>query len=287
MIERASASHRVTGKAAVKGVSARFWRAVRERVNLLDLVGDFHEAIDLIETPEMLSSHLEILCGFAGIRYFAVTHHVSFSRSQAAGIHLHNYPVHFARFHDQQGLGVRDPVHRTSQLRGAGFFWSELPRLIALTTDDYAVLDRAEQAGIGPGYTVPIHVPGEFSGSCSFAMSKGLVFPRNLLAIVQALGAFAFEAARHLQIAPETRRVCQGRLTERERQIVVSIGQGKAEKQIARLLGISPSTVNDHLKHARLRCGVHKSSMLVYCGLLSGSITYSELIDPDYPVFTG
>lgn len=256
-------------------------------MDLLELIGDFHEAIDLIDSPELLSSHLEVICGLAGIRYFAITHHIDFGRSQAAGIHLHNYPSHLAQFHDQQGFGVRDPVHRTSQLRAAGFFWSELPRLVALTSDDNELLDRAERAGIGPGYTVPINVPGEFSGSCSFAMSKGLVFPRGISAIVQALGAFAFEAARHLHSAPEIHRVRQGRLTERERQIVVAIGQGKAEKQIARRLGISPSTVNDHLKHARLRCGVHKSSMLVYCGLLSGSISYSELIDPGYPVFTG
>lgn len=256
-------------------------------MELLDIISEFHDAIDLIDSKEVLLAHLETMCGLAGIRYFAATHHVSFSQSQASGVHLHNYPDHFARFHDMQGVGVRDPVHRASQLRAAGFFWSDLPRLISLTADDHAVLDRAERAGIGAGYTVPIHVPGEFSGSCSFAMSQGLVFPRRLLAIVQALGAFAFEAARHLQVAPTTRRVCQGRLTERERQIVVSIGQGKPEKQIARILGISPSTVNDHLKHARLRCGVHKSSMLVYCGLLSGSITYSELIDPGYPVSTG
>ncbi|WP_119036453.1 autoinducer binding domain-containing protein [Hephaestia caeni] len=37
----------------------------------------------------------------------------------------------------------------------------------------------ARDAGIGDGYTVPYHVPGERSGSCSFAVDLGERFPRS------------------------------------------------------------------------------------------------------------
>jgi hypothetical protein len=36
--------------------------------------------------------------------------------------------------------------------------------------------------------------------------------------------------------------------------------------------------VNAHLANARARFGVHKSGMLVICGLLSGSISYNEIL---------
>jgi LuxR family quorum-sensing system transcriptional regulator CciR len=256
-------------------------------VSLLELIGDFYETIDLLESPEQLSAHLETICGLAGLRYFAITHHVDFGHDTNAGIHVHNYPRHFADFHDTSGLGARDPVHRASQLRVAGFHWEALSTIVALTAEDVAVLERAERAGIGPGYTVPVHIPGEFSGSSSFAVSRGLAFPRTAVPVVEALGGFAFEAARRLQTSPPRSRRPIARLTDREREIVVCLGQGKPEKQIARILGISPWTVNDHLKHARARCGVQKSALLVVVGLLSGSITYAEIIEPRHPVPTG
>ena len=40
-------------------------------------------------------------------------------------------------------------------------------------------------------------------------------------------------------------------LTERERQIVILLGQGLAPKQIARLLNLRVSTVRQHLFEAR------------------------------------
>ncbi len=40
-------------------------------------------------------------------------------------------------------------------------------------------------------------------------------------------------------------------LTDRERQIVIMLGQGLAPKQIARHLGIRPATVRQHLFEAR------------------------------------
>jgi LuxR family quorum-sensing system transcriptional regulator CciR len=68
--------------------------------------------------------------------------------------------------------------------------------MIRLTPSDRSVLAQARIVGIGDGFTVPTHVPGEITGSCSFAMDSGEPFPRQLHSIAQILGAFAFEAAR-------------------------------------------------------------------------------------------
>jgi DNA-binding CsgD family transcriptional regulator len=59
---------------------------------------------------------------------------------------------------------------------------------------------------------------------------------------------------------------------------VIGLGHGMSEKEVARRLEIAPATVNDHLKHARARFGVRKSSLLIVCGLLTGAIGYSELL---------
>lgn len=233
----------------------------------------------MFDTQESLFSAISAISAQAGFSYFALSHHGDFTSARPELIHLHNYPPAFAAFHDSGGLGMRDPVHRASQLRGSGFLWSALPDLLhQLTDDDRLILAQAEAAGIGPGYTRPFHVPGERSGSTSFAVRRGLAFSKCQIPIAEALGAFAFEAARALSGRRDRVWLSQGWLTDRERQIVIWLGHGKGEKEIARRLGISHTTVNDHLKHARARYGVHKSSLLIICALLTGAIGFSELL---------
>jgi len=245
---------------------------------LLDLIAGFSEAPYMFDTQDMLSGALSSICRQADFSFFAICDHGDFANPREDLVHIHNYPADFAAFHDSQGLGARDPVHRMSQLRGSGFLWSRLPELLPMNDEDRDVFARAEAAGIGPGYTRPFHVPGRRSGSSSFAMSAGLPFPRNRITIAEALGAFAFEAASTMVRPREPSWIRQGWLTPRERQIVTWLGHGQSEKEIGRRLGISPVTVNDHLKHARSRFGVRKSSLLVVCALLTGAIGYSELL---------
>ncbi|RYF46367.1 MAG: LuxR family transcriptional regulator, partial [Cytophagaceae bacterium] len=256
-------------------------------MHLQTIVADFYDVMDLIDTPERLSSLMSGLCGIAGIPYFALTHHVDFNQHSSGAVHLHNYPADFAQYYHQNGLMIRDPVHRVSQLRSVGFTWSTLPTLIPLTAGDTNFLQEAHHAGLGLGYTVPIHVPGEHTGSCSFAVAPAAEFPRQNIPLLEASGRFAFEAARRLAGTSAIHNKYHAHLTEREREIVILLGHDKSEKEIARILNISPDTVNDHLKHARHRFGVRKSMLLVICGLVTGAITWSDLVyRSPIPVFT-
>ena len=257
-------------------------------MHIQTMISDFYDLMELIDTPDRLSYLITEFCNAAGIRYFALTHHVDFSTNPIGCVHMHNYPPDFARYYHENGLMTRDPVHRFSQLRGAGFAWSSLSSFMNLNSGDADFFQEARHAGIGTGYTVPIHMPGEHTGSCSFAVAPDVVFPRENIPLVEALGRFAFESARRIAGTKAILAKFHAHLTEREREIVILLGHDKSEKEIARILGISPDTVNDHLKHARQRFGVRKSTLLVICGLITGSITWSDLIDRSpLPVFTG
>lgn len=254
-------------------------RALAETGAMLNIVQRFHDVIELFDSLESVSQAVAAVCKLAGFRYFAIAHHDHWQPDRGEVLRVHNYPADWAAWFDAHGLGSRDPVHRASQSRNSGFGWWTLDHLIDLTPDDHKVRAMAQDAGIGDGYTVPYHVPGERSGSCSFAVEPGVRFPRDQIPLAQALGSFAFEAARNLVAAPPSRRRRAVRLTQREREIVVCLGQGKQEKEIARHLDISPTTVNAHLKNARTRYGISKSSPLVVWGLFTGSITYGEILD--------
>lgn len=254
-------------------------------MEVLELINDLYGEMERIDTLDRLLAGLTSICGAAGIPYLAVMHHLDFSHGQSGALHLHTYPQRFAAFHDSHGMGVRDPVHRLSRSRNTGFLWSAESSLLSRTKEDRDLFERAEDADIGDGYTVPVHRFGGLSGSCSFAVAAGVPFPRSFIPLAQGLGMFAFDAA--LRIGGTGGRPqfsCQ--LTPREREIVGLLGQGFQEKQIARMLRISPATVNDHLKHARDRCGVHKSVQLVVLALMSGAIAPFDM-DDHYPASTG
>jgi LuxR family quorum-sensing system transcriptional regulator CciR len=248
------------------------------RMMILELLNNFFESIDSIDSQERLFDVLSDLCSVIGFRYFALTHHVNFTSMRPDAFRIHNYPAEFAQYFDKNALGVRDPVHRASQLRGAGFLWSTLPALLQLSKDDKTVLERAARSGIGDGYTVPFHVPGEYSGSCSFAVSPGTELRADQIPIAQLLGTFAFEAARQLHARKTRWPRPPILLTPRQREIVVWLGRGKSEEVIAQILSCSTNTINTHLKAVRERCGVGKSAQLVIYALVDGVITYNELL---------
>ena len=229
-----------------------------------------------LETEEALAEALADVSNDLGFRYFALTHHVDVRKSSAA-IRLHNYPPGWAEWFDEQRLGGADPVHRASTLTSVGFAWSRLGEMIALTANDREVLDLARREGIGDGFTVPAHVPGEAHGSCSFAAQIGTAVLEEHLPLAQLVGAFAFEAARRMRRLREPLSPVP-RLTDRQRECVMWAARGKSDWEISQILGISEETVGEHLRHARERYGVGKRTVLAVHALFDGTIGFMDVL---------
>lgn len=213
-----------------------------------------------------------------GFAHFALVHHVDLRGASGAPIRIHNYPDEWEEYHDRHDLGRSDPVHRACQSAAIGFRWSEMPRMIQLTRRDLRVLEAAAGQGIGDGFTVPAHVPGELSGSCSFATARGIPLQPDKLALAQLVGAFAFEAARRLTRTRQQLGACAVHVSDRERECLVWVARGKSDWEIARILGISPDTVHQYVKHARLVHDVVSRSQLVAKALFSGTISFLDVL---------
>jgi LuxR family quorum-sensing system transcriptional regulator CciR len=228
-----------------------------------------------MESEEALAGALADVACDLGFRYFALTPHVDLRRTSAA-IRIHNYPDGWAHWFDEQALGLTDPVHRASNVTSVGFAWSKLPEMIALTRQDQRILELARKEGIGEGFTVPAHVPGEAHGSCSFACVTGEPLSEQNLSLLQLVGAFAFEAARRMR----RNRLSQGpvQLTDRQREVVMWAARGKSDWEIAKVLGVSEATVGEHLRHAYERYGVGKRTQVAVHALFDGTIGFLDVL---------
>jgi LuxR family quorum-sensing system transcriptional regulator CciR len=245
---------------------------------MFDRIEAFVREVSEVETEAQLAGLLDEVGREMGFSYFALTHHVDIRLAPRPAIRLANYPAEWIGYFDDHRLGASDPVHRASQLTSAGFAWSMLPSLIKLTPRDHEVLALAGRRGIGDGFTIPAHVPGEANGSCSFATASGQALSERHLPLAQMVGVFAFEAARRMWRMRHPCLAERPQLTDRQRDCVVWAAQGKSDWEIARILGLSQDTVTEYLKRARERYGVSKRTMLAVHALFDGTISFTDVL---------
>ena len=238
----------------------------------------FISVVEQVRNADDLSAAMAAVTAKLGFRHFAVTHHVDVIAASGTAIRVHDYPARWADFYDSGALGITDPVHRASHVTSVGFCWSRMAAMIPLTAEDRRMLAMGSQEGIGDGFTVPAHVPGEARGSVSFALEAGKPMPAYMLPAAQLAGAFAFESARRLWTdrgqLPVPRPAA---LTDRQRDCVMWAARGKGDWETGRILGISEETVARHIKQACERYGVHKRTSLLIRTLFDGTLTFTDI----------
>jgi len=213
-----------------------------------------------------------------GFPFFALLHHASLALPGRGLIRLDTYPPGWAEELVAEELVGIDPVHHACRRTSLGFAWDELARFTPIGGAERAVLARAARHGLGDGFTVPVNIPGEPPGSCTFAVRHGMDLPRGRLLSAEQLGAHAFEAARRLAGFPASGS-CP-RLSRRERQCLRLLAAGKTDAVIAQILGISPDTAHQYVKRARAAYDVVSRAQLVACGLRDSLVSYEEAIPP-------
>jgi DNA-binding CsgD family transcriptional regulator len=246
---------------------------------------EFMSLAEAVRSTDDLMVAMACITRALGFEHFALAHHVDVRTSDA--IRIHNYPDAWADYYDAHGLGVSDPVHRASHVTSVGFSWSQIPSMIPLTQSDHRTLALCHGHGIGSGFTVPAHVPGEARGSCSFVGKAGRAMPGEALPLAQLAGAFGFEAARRLWSGRGRHDIPEPQLTDRQRDCVLWIARGKSDWETSRILGVSEETVTSHVRNACDRYDVNKRTSLVIRTLFDGTISFGDVLGPRHPPFRG
>lgn len=243
------------------------------------LIDRFEARAGLCRTDAELGEVLGDAARELGFDYFALLHHASLGSPGRGFIRIDTYPGGWEEELAAHGLVGADPVHHASVRTNIGFAWRELPQLVTVSPRGRELLARSRRFGIGDGFTVPVNVPGEPSGSCSFAVRDGVDLPTERLLCAEAVGAHAFRAARRIHDYPASGRCPH--LSRRERQCVRLLAAGKTDWEIAAILGISVETAHQYVKRARAAYDVVSRAQLVACGLRDALVSFDDAIPPD------
>lgn len=240
-----------------------------------DFVSEAADADDMGALRELIDEATRSL----GFDYYAIVHHIDFGLP-SRHVRLSNYPLEWLAYVREQ-TRLPDPVIRAAERSSSGFKWDKLDKLVTLTKAEQDYMRRAAQYGIGMGYTVPNHVPGERFGSCNFVVRPEHEFPEARISAAQALGNFAFEAARRLlaeRDEPSENWVVPAPLSDRQRECLLFVAKGKSDSIIGQLLNIKPRTVNEHIEAAKKRYSVATRSQLLVRALFRSEICFSEVL---------
>lgn len=261
-------------------VSKTHFAGDKRRSDLLCVVQEFAREAAAVSDMKVLSDLLALSTQELGFDYFAVVHHVRFGQPASGHVRLTSYPLEWLAVVREAGR-PSDPVLRAAERASSGFVWERLDRIIELTPAERQHLERAAEFEIQQGYTVPNHVPGETFGSCHFVLKGTRSFPEDSLPAAQALGNFAFEAARRIvagQDGAARDYVEPAPLSDRQRECLLFVARGKSDSVIAQLLGIKPGTVNEHIEAAKRRYAVATRSQLLVKALFRSEICFSEVL---------
>lgn len=213
-----------------------------------------------------------------GVPYFLMTHHVDFGRPAPGTVQISNYPGEFVAIQREKGGWRDDAVLLACEKTAAGFFWSDVGEIIALTAHHRARFEESERFGLADGFVVPNHIPGEYSGSVHFNVDRRQSFPRHMSAALQSLATYGFEIARQLARDSGATPVVHAPLTTRQIDCLLLSARGKSDTDIAQLLGLSRATVNEHIEGAKRRYCVATRQQAIILALFSSQFTFADVL---------
>jgi len=244
----------------------------------LNRIRDFAAAARAAETLSDLRSLLANVVQTFGIEYFLMAHHVDFGKPAPGLVQIGNYPPEFVAQQREYGGWRDDPVLRACEKTSVGFFWSDVGNIIQLTREHVRRFDVVRRYGLGDGFVVPNHLPGEHSGSVHFIVRPEKEFPRHRAAALQSLATYGFEAARQLARTSNATPVINAPLTTRQIECLLLSARGKSDTDIAQLLGLRPSTVNEHIEGAKRRYCVATRQQAIILALYNSDLTFAEVL---------
>jgi LuxR family transcriptional regulator, quorum-sensing system regulator CciR len=243
-------------------------------------IQEFADAAASVDSLATLDLMMRDTARAFGADFYLMIHHANCFEGTPGLVHLGNYPQTVVDISLQDGTQRFDPIMEACERTLTGFFWDEVGSVIELTSRHLARASDVHSTGLADGFVVPTHIPGEWVGSCHFAVPRGRSLPRENSAALQSVAMFGFEAARRLSRQRDLVWSRPPPLTDRQRECLVLSARGKSDTVIGQLLGLSPKTVNAYMEDAKRRYGVATRGQLVVGALYASEISFQEIVGP-------
>lgn len=252
-------------------------------MSYFDIVQEFVEDSKRARDPLELGNVFGMFTARLGVKSFALASHVDWQKIPSDAVGVTNYPGEWVQRFLQGGLAGEDPAFKTADRQVTPFNWHDPAWRTKLSKAELQILSNAADFGLVYGVTIPIHSGNGTAASCSLAFETKDIDPKAVHAL-HLMSMYLHDAARRKGAAGSL-VMPRKRLTERQRQCLELVAQGKSDWVISRILSISEATASFHVSGAMQRLGVATRVQAVVRALLLGEIRFFDMsVEPIEPV---
>ena len=194
-----------------------------------------------------------------------------------------NWPAHALLFgrapkgwmarYREAGYHRINPIHAEARRRAAPFFWNSPDFLAKVDEAGMRFLKEQSEAGVRDGFTIPIRSPGALPASCSLVPGPGGVEETSYF-VGHSMAVVAHESARKV-LGAAVGADAPG-LTERERECLRYVAQGKSDWAISEMLGVSEGAVHKTIERAKKKLGVATRVQAVVRAMHTGDVPLDD-----------
>ncbi|MCP8900036.1 LuxR family transcriptional regulator [Gilvimarinus xylanilyticus] len=214
----------------------------------MDVLATFLPSARSAQNRQQLCDLLERQLNKLGFNYWAYVEH-----SQGTQNLLTNYPAEWVSYYVSRDYEKIDPLTDKELDHLLPYLWSDLLKTYPLTRTQQQIFDEASSLGISDGIAIPIHEPG---GDYACLTISGFADMRELPRVFasEKTELYALATAFHIHIR-QLPSQCAVALTQRERECLKWVAQGKTSWRIGELINVSERTVNFHITNAMKKLG--------------------------------
>ena len=184
---------------------------------------------------------------------------------------IHNYPPDWMEYYFEQGFDRIDPVLIHAANKVGMFEWKEIPRYLELRKKQRLCLNLGEEAGLHNGLGILMRGPcNQTAGIALATAEKKDAFDGNI-DLISAYSHHFYAAFKRLNERPAAAGPNLF-LTEKERDILSMVLQGRSDAEIANRLHMSVHTVDSHMRKIFRKLEVNNRTMAVVKALTLGLI---------------
>lgn len=200
-----------------------------------------------IELSEALS--------FPWVAYASPTHHGKASIVTAPyPTILTNYPTGWLEQYYRERYERIDPVISNSWQYSTGFKWADVYRAKDTTDEQKQMLNSASEFGLRSGVSIPLFGPNSSLAIMSFARQEPIEVADSVMVELR-LAAYQFHSIASEIIMKDRTDKNKYKLSRRECECLYWAALGKSSWDISKIIGISESTVNYHIKNTMYKLG--------------------------------
>jgi LuxR family transcriptional regulator/LuxR family quorum-sensing system transcriptional regulator CciR len=192
-------------------------------------------------------------CGILRVSYHLYAP-PGFGHDSGLALAADGFPDTWVQAYTEERLYLIDPIPALAKARSTPFLWSDADTLGDLGPAARRYLDRLTAQGLGDGLAVQVFGPGGRDGYVGLGF--GGPPPRTLDAAAMRAHQLVAQAGhlRYCDLAPVP--AAETGLSPRETEVLGWIARGKSNAVIAELMGISPHTVDTHVRGLFDKLGV-------------------------------